>query len=141
MKFRGKNGFVMWFTLVFVVSIGAGLLIRLGPEEDPVAFWVMLVVFVLIIAFVGWFMIRNCIYVESGEIKVCLGMTTSVVDISNIVSMKKVINAIASSGTSLDRIEIVFVKGKERKVIYVSPKDKKGFIDEVCKYNPEIAVY
>jgi hypothetical protein len=24
MKFRGKNGFVMWFTLVLVVTLGAG---------------------------------------------------------------------------------------------------------------------
>ena len=141
MKFRGKNGFVMWFTLVLVVTLGAGMLILLGSAGNSVAFGAMLVVFALITIIIAWIMIRNCIYVENGEIKVCLGMTTSVVAISSIISMKKVVNAVASSGTSLDRIEIAFMKDNKRNLIYVSPKDKDGFIKAVRDFKPEIKIY
>ena len=72
MKFRGKNGFVMWFTLVLVVTLGAGMLILLGSAGDSVAFGAMLVVFALITIIIAWIMIRNCIYVENGEINVCM---------------------------------------------------------------------
>ena len=126
MKFRGKNGFVMWFTLVLVVTLGAGMLILLGSAGDSVAFGAMLVVFALITIIIAWIMIRNCIYVENGEIK---------------VSMKKVVNAVASSGTSLDRIEIAFMKDNKRNLIYVSPKDKDGFIKAVLDFKPEIKIY
>ena len=44
----------------------------------------------------------------------------------------------ASAGASLDRLAIRF--DNSRDVLLISPKDKQGFIDHICRVNPNVVV-
>ncbi len=84
------------------------------------------------------FVLRNYLLVTEQTITVCFGMTTTVLEISSVTSLKKVTNLIASSSASAKRIEIQYVSGVEKKIIYVSPRDEDTFIQTVRSYNPKI---
>ncbi|WP_339887700.1 PH domain-containing protein [uncultured Flavobacterium sp.] len=59
------------------------------------------------------------------------------VEIQTIRKIYKTRNPLSSPALSLDRIAIVYNKYDE---VLISPKNKKEFIDELLKINPDIVV-
>lgn len=59
------------------------------------------------------------------------------VEIQTIRKIYKTRNPLSSPALSLDRIAIVYNKFDE---VLISPKNKKEFIDELLKINPDIVV-
>ncbi|MCH5341416.1 MAG: PH domain-containing protein [Acetatifactor sp.] len=141
MRFKGKNGFIMWFLLVFVLGCAGYFWSIKGGFDSQIGFWGIIIMHAAVVAVIIWFMVRNYITVTDTEIRVSLGMTNLVVEIASVISMKKVFNLVASSGASAQRIEIAYWKDSNRKIVYISPVDQDGFIDAVCGKKPEIRVY
>ena len=57
--------------------------------------------------------------------------------ISSITKISETNTFLSAPAASLDRLEIVY---NEFSSLVISPKDKKGFIEEICKQNPAVKV-
>ena len=59
------------------------------------------------------------------------------IDVSKIRKIEKSRSILSSPALSLDRLSIRFNKFDE---VYISPKDKRQFVEELLKVNPDIIV-
>ena len=141
MKFKGRCGIIMWVTSILFLASTLLFISQKSIFDSPVGYWVLVIIFGLSTVFLLSFVARNYIVVSDSQIKVCLGPTTTVLEMTSIVSMKKVTNFVASSGASTRRIEIIFIRDNFRKEIYVSPKDEGRFMQIVCEYNQDVKIY
>lgn len=141
MKFKGKNGPILWLTLLLILCAAVWFWTLKREFESPLIFWCFMGLYALIAAVIVSFLARNTVAVTESEIKVSLGPTNTTVDIASVVSMKKTVSFLASSGASAKRVEIVYRKNGGQRLLYVSPADRDGFIRAVREKNPEIKVY
>ena len=133
MKFKGKVGLILWLVVLLVLGCGAYFVSIREKFDSVFGFGVIVVVFSGVLAVVLWMMIRNEVIVTDTSIIVKLGMTTTTIERASIQSVKKVTSVIASAGTSAKRIEIIYKAGYEQKRIYISPKDRDGFLEAIDK--------
>ncbi len=83
-------------------------------------------------------MVFNTEYIIDGQmLRVKCGMLAKDrCDIMSVIAIRPTHNLASSPAMSLDRIEIM-LKGRS---IIISPKDKEGFVNDMCKVNPDIKV-
>ncbi|MCF6133357.1 PH domain-containing protein [Flavobacterium wongokense] len=76
--------------------------------------------------------------IEENQLTVkCLFIVNDKIDISNIRKIEKTGSILSSPALSLDRIALKFNKYDE---VYISPKDKKAFVEDLLKLNSGIEV-
>ena len=137
MKMKARSGIIIWCTVMALLA-GTVAFATMFNEFDSIGSYLSVLIILaasttVTVAFVS----RNYLFVTEQEIKVCFGMTTTVLKMASVKSLKKVTNLTASASASAKRIEIQYVGG----IIYVSPKDEDKFIQTVCSYNPKVKVY
>jgi hypothetical protein len=100
--------------------------------------WIGLVGLVGIIFFI-WFVSKSTRYIVDGNLLIvkCMFIVNEKIEISKIRKIEKTNSILSSPALSLDRIAIKFNKFDE---VYISPKEKQAFIDELLKINPEIEI-
>lgn len=133
MKIKGRSGVIIWIT---TLSLSFSTVVFVTKYNDFDNFINYLLIFIFMVActiVIASFIFRNYLIVTKQTITICFGITTTVLSIESIKSLKKVKNFIASSSASINRIEIEYIDG----IIYVSPKDEDNFINVVCSYNPK----
>ena len=140
MKMKARSGIIIWITALAMLAGTVAFAAAYNEFDGIVSYLLILAVMSVSTVVTGSFILRNHLLVTEQTITVCFGMTTTVFETASVTSMKKVTNLIASSSASAKRIEIRYVKGAEKKVIYVSPKDEQTFIQTLCSYNPKINV-
>lgn len=81
----------------------------------------------------------NTVYSISGRILhiKCGFLYNKKIDISTIKRIEESGSPLSSPAASMDRLEIIYNKFDS---ILISPKEKKEFIEEMLKINPEITV-
>ncbi len=141
MKFKGKNGVIVWLTLLLVLGFAVWFWTLRAEFESAAAFWALMVIFAAIAALIVSFLARNHITVTDTHITAALGPTRAVVEIASIVSMKKVTSLLASSAASSQRVEILYRRRGAPHLLYVSPQDRDAFIAAVLTKNPNIQIY
>ena len=67
----------------------------------------------------------------------CMFIVNDKIAISKIRKIEKTNSVLSSPALSLDRIAIKYNKYDE---VYISPKEKQAFVNELLKINPEIEV-
>lgn len=67
----------------------------------------------------------------------CMFIVNDKIEISKIRKIEKTNSILSSPALSLDRIAVFYNKYDE---VYISPKDKQAFVEELLKINPEIEV-
>ena len=72
---------------------------------------------------------------ENQLIVKCMFIVNNKIDISKIKKIEKTNSILSSPALSLDRIAIKFNKYDE---VYISPKEKQSFVNDLLKINPEI---
>jgi hypothetical protein len=72
---------------------------------------------------------------ENHLIVKCMFIVNNKIEISKIRKIEKTNSILSSPALSLDRIAIKFNKYDE---VYISPKERQAFIDELLKINSEI---
>lgn len=84
-----------------------------------------------------FFISRSTRYIiEENQLVVkCMFIVNERIDISKIKKIEKTNSILSSPALSLDRIAIKYNKFDE---VYISPKEKQAFVDELLKINPEI---
>ncbi len=77
------------------------------------------------------------IIAENQLIVKCMFIINNRIEISKIKKIEKTNSLLSSPALSLDRIAIKFNKYDE---VYISPKERQKFIEDLLKINPEIEV-
>jgi len=119
-----------WLGLVLVYPIFRSVASIIEGE------WIGYIGIVLCLMFVV-FISKSTRYIisENHLIVKCMFIVNDKIEISKIRKIEKTNSILSSPALSLDRIAIKFNKYDE---VYISPKERQAFIDELLKINPEI---
>lgn len=134
MKMKARRGIFIVVTAIALLAGTAAFATTYNEFDGIGSYLLILIILAASTAMTASFVIRNYLLVTEQEIKVCFGMTTTVLKMESIISLKKVVNLTASASASAKRIEICYAGG----VIFVSPKDEDKFIQTVCAFNPKV---
>lgn len=77
------------------------------------------------------------IITENRLIVKCMFIVNDSIEISKIRKIEKTNSILSSPALSLDRIAVFYNKYDE---VYISPKDKQTFLEEILKVNPDIEI-
>ncbi len=119
-----------WLGLVLVYPIFSSVASIIEGE------WIGYIVIALCLLFIV-FISKSTGYIisENHLIVKCMFIVNDKIEISKIRKIEKTNSILSSPALSLDRISIKFNKYDE---VYISPKERQAFIDELLKINPEI---
>lgn len=134
MKIKARSGIVIWLTTFVLLFVTIMFSTMYSQFSGIVSYLLILIIMLISTLLCASFIVRNYLIVTEKTITICFGITTTILDIASLTSLKKVTNFMASASSSIKRIEIQYDGG----IIYVSPKDEDKFIDLVCSYNPKI---
>jgi len=86
------------------------------------------------------YMFLNTYYQIDGEIlKIRCGFLSRLtIEINSIKRISETNNPLSSPATSLDRLELKYLKNGKINTVMISPKDKSGFIKLLTELNPAI---
>ena len=101
-------------------------------EGEWIGYFGILICFLFI-----FFISKSTRYIidENQLIIKCLFIVNNRIDISKIKKIEKTNSILSSPALSLDRIAIKFNKFDE---VYISPKEKQSFVNNLLEINPEI---
>ena len=119
-----------WLGLVLVYPIFRSVASIIEGE------WIGYIGIVLCLLFVV-FISKSTKYIisENYLIVKCMFIVNDKIEISKIRKIEKTNSILSSPALSLDRIAVFYNKYDE---VYISPKERQAFIDELLKINPEI---
>ena len=101
-------------------------------EGEWIGYFGILICFLFI-----FFISKSTRYIiEENQLTIkCLFIVNNRIDISKIKKIEKTNSILSSPALSLDRIAIKFNKFDE---VYISPKEKQSFVNNLLEINPEI---
>lgn len=130
--FRSKLG----LELVIPISI---LLIGLGFLMGYQRIWPGFIVIACVAIFTSYIFLTTYYQIDGKTLKIRCGMFFNVkVDIDTIKRLSETNNPLSSPATSLDRLELKYLKNGKIDTVMISPKDKSGFIKMLTELNPAI---
>lgn len=100
--------------------------------------WVGVALIVGIVTFLVYGLLSISYVVKEEQLTIKLGVLSyQKIDIHSIYKISETYNPLSSPAASIDRVEIMYNKFDS---ILVSPKDKKGFIENLTSINPNIEI-
>ena len=125
-----KSKIDWWMSLVLVYPIFRSIVSII--EGEWIGYFGILMCFLFI-----FFISKSTRYIieENQLIVKCMFIVNNKIDISKIKKIEKTNSILSSPALSLDRIAIKFNKYDE---VYISPKEKQSFVNDLLKINPEI---
>ncbi|MGW9684943.1 PH domain-containing protein [Flagellimonas sp. 2504JD1-5] len=125
---------VSYGLLLFVVTVLIGTSIPIVSQGN----WTGVGINVLVLLFVLYVFFSVHYIIEGNDLIIRVGILFKWrIEISTIKMIAKSNSWISSPAASLDRLNIIY---KKHSSILVSPRDKKGFIKELTRINPDIAL-
>jgi hypothetical protein len=119
-----------WLGLVLVYPIFRSVASIIEGE------WIGYIGIALCLLFIVFISISTRYIISENHLIVkCMFIVNDKIEISKIRKIEKTNSILSSPALSLDRIAIKFNKYDE---VYISPKERQAFIDELLKINPEI---
>ena len=127
-----KSKIDWWLGLVLVYPIFRSIVSIIEGE------WVGYFGIVLCFLFI-FFISKSTRYIiaENQLIVKCMFIVNDRIEISKIRKIEKTNSVLSSPALSLDRIAIKFNKFDE---VYISPKEKQNFLNDLLQINPNIEV-
>ncbi len=127
-----KSKIDWWLGIVFLYPL------FLGIQSIVEGKWIGFLLFFGVLFFI-WFISKTTSYtIKEDELQVkSMFVVNQKIDISKIRKIEKSNSILSSPALSFDRIVIRFNKYDE---IYISPKQKLAFIEELLSINPSIEV-
>lgn len=100
--------------------------------------WILVFLVVILLAFASLLGFNTKYIIDNDTLIIRCGiLPIEKYSIQQIHSIQNTNSIISAPATSLDRIEIRLAN---RQAVVISPQDKQGFIECVCKVNPAIVV-
>ena len=125
--------------VVLLLFVWAFSLLTVMAGDPSVALWISMVVIVLMLVAMTDIVLRITYVITGNTLTVkCSFFMKKDFDIRKIKSISPSHSFLASAGASLDRLAIRFTDSRE--VLLISPKDKQGFINHICRVNPSVAL-
>lgn len=125
--------------VVLLLFVWAFSLWTVMAGDPSVTLWISAAVIVLMLVAMTDIVLRITYVITGNTLTVkCSFVMKKDFDIRNIKSIKPSYSFVASAGASLDRLAIRF--DNSRDVLLISPKDKQGFIDHICRVNPGVTL-
>jgi hypothetical protein len=127
-----KSKIDWWLGIVFVYPL------FLGIQSIVEGKWIGFLIFFGVLFFI-WFISKTTSYtIKEDELQVkSMFVVNQKIDISKIRKIDKSNSVLSSPALSFDRIVIRFNKYDD---IYISPKQKVEFVEELLSINPSIQV-
>lgn len=133
MKFRSK---IDWWLLLIFVVITANIVMKIYEANHHYSLasnFPHLVIYSLII-FLIWFPVFNTYYVLENNILIIQSLVFRwKININDITQIEPTHNPLSSPALSLDRLKIYYMKNGRMTTVMISPKDKEGFLNALCK--------
>lgn len=121
--------------------VGTMYLMTLIPTIPALLFafsWILIALVVIMLAFATSLIFNTKYIIENETLSIKCGiLPIEKYNIEHIRSIKTTNTILAAPAASLDRVEIRFA---DSKAVVISPRDKHGFIECVCRINPAIVV-
>lgn len=119
--------------LILLVTFGSvGVAMIMYGDYSP------LLINIPIIGFIGYIFWKTEYTITGTNLNVkCSFLINQDVQIPSIRRIKETYNPMSAPAASIDRLELLY---NESDIILISPKDKRGFIADLLKINPSIAV-
>lgn len=125
--------------VVLLLFVWAFSLLTVMAGGSSVALWISAAVIVLMLVAMTDIVLRITYVIAGNTLTVkCSFIMKKEFDIRNIKSISPSHSFLASAGASLHRLAIRFTDSHE--VLLISPKDKQGFIDHICRVNPSVTL-
>jgi hypothetical protein len=132
--FRSKLGRELIIPISFILG-GLGFLMAYQR------IWPGLIIIVCVAIFIAFIFLTTYYQIEGNTLKIRCGLTLNLkIDIGSIKRISETNNPLSSPATSIDRLELKFLKNGKIDTVMISPKDKSGFIKMVTAINPAIDV-
>lgn len=138
MRFKGRSGITVWITSLLLLAATVFLVFQRGAFDSPAGYWILLVVMLAVTLLTWGFILRNHILVTEKEVRVCFGVTTTVLETASVVSLKRKRGILASASASSRRIEVRYRQGNCIGFLYISPKEEEKFIQAVRGFQPDV---
>lgn len=131
MKYPSK---ISYGLVLFILTVLIGAYIPMISSR----IWSGLIINSLVLIFITHLFL-NTFYIIDGESLIVKSsfLINKKIPIHTILTISETNNPISAPATSLDRLEIVYDHNMS---IFISPKDKSGFIDHITRINPKIEV-
>lgn len=131
---RYKSKIDTWLVVVLAISLGLPLAATLYQQD-----WITSSILAITIAFVVHLYLNTYYVIEGEELRIKAGFLYTIkINIHAIKRIEKSNSLLSSPALSLsDRIEIFY--GKFDSVL-ISPKDRRGFVEELLRVNKGIEV-
>jgi len=139
MRFYSKKGPIV---SIFIWAFILGLLSIVIHDsfyagDVNVVDFIVILIFLLVTAYFIWVWFQTYYEVQNDILKIVSGPRRKQIKIKEIISIKRTLNPFTGPALSMDRMSIKY--GPYQSVL-VSPKEKKAFIEELLKQNPNIQV-
>lgn len=132
--FRSKLG----RELIIPISITIG---GLGFLMVYQKIWPGLIIILSVAIFITFMFLTTYYQIDGKTLRIRCGLLFDLtIDIDTIRRVTETNNPISSPATSLDRLELKYLKNKKIDTVMISPKDKSGFIKMVTDINPNIDI-
>ena len=125
-----KSKIDWWMSLVLVYPIFRSIVSIIEGE------WIGYFGIFICLLFIFFISKSTRYIIEENQLTIkCLFIVNNRIDISKIKKIEKTNSILSSPALSLDRIAIKFNKFDE---VYISPKEKQSFVNNLLEINPEI---
>ena len=139
MKNRFYSKRDLWLTLfAWVPMLASFVLFLVELIKGTEFFGIMTVVWILIIGFMGWLWVGTYYEFEEDYLLVRSGPIKEKLYYKDITDVKPTNAPWSSAALSLDRLA-VYCNGRLK--VYISPKDKAGFINTLSEKVPNIKIH
>lgn len=131
-KYRSKIG----LELVVPMGLTFGVVMLVAMING--ANWIVLAILAPIILFIAHLFLSTYYTIHQHELRIKCGfLFDQTINIGEIRKISESNNPISSPAISMDRLEIKYGKNQ---TVYISPKRKAAFIEDILKLNPTIEV-
>jgi len=129
--YRSKIGFELIIPLFLILGGIVALFVAYKA-------WIGIGIIAIVTLFIGHMFATTRYTIRGTSLQIVCGFFYSTtLDIRRINAVRSTNNIASSPATSLDRMEILC--GNNARII-ISPKDKKGFLNEIRRINPGIEI-
>ncbi len=126
--------------IVAVIMLGSSVDVLLTAIEDgDLTSWLIVLLEVAVCVVVLLLIYPTKYTIDGDNLLIRCGFQRHSIPISQITSMRRSHNLLASPALSVDRLEVVF-KEKSTDSILISPRSRKAFVKDLKAINPNIDI-
>lgn len=137
MVFTAEIGRPFWSALIVMFAIFAVVAVMIGYFVSQTYAIVALIIVIIIFAIVALYIPMYMRYTFNDDCLEVRGYGTTCIPYNSIVNVNEtdsIYNNTFGWPLTIDRVEIIY--DNKHSIYYVSPKDRKGFLDELKKRSP-----